>query len=367
MKHSELFRFTCQCLSLNTHPESVAEVRDAFASGRVEVDRFIQFASNNFVLPAIYLQFKKADLLSFFPKAYINHLEEVLQLNIQRNTEILSQIKEISDALAESNIEPVFMKGTGNLLAGLYSSPGERMIGDIDILIRESDLIPAQNLIKKLGYTSEDLKFETTNTIKHLPRLFRKDVPADIEIHRITVNEEYAGAFNTEENFNTKQLVKTYPNCFVQSLEHRLIQNFIHSQFSNDEFSQRRISLRDWFDYYLLSQKIDIEKVSNKFPYKNKLIKYHNLVHFLACNEFLNSKQKAHYYTRQVMWFADHPSMHRVYITGIKFIKLFIVRQLFKVKLAIKSTAYRKNLSRKLFNPRWYKIVFSGLWSYFKS
>ena len=62
---------------------------------------------------------------------------KIYGLNRERNIQILQRIDDITAELNKKNIQPVFLKGTANLLDGLYSDLGERMIGDIDFLVKE--------------------------------------------------------------------------------------------------------------------------------------------------------------------------------------------------------------------------------------
>ena len=47
------------------------------------------------------------------------------------------------------------MKGTANLLDNLYVDIADRMIGDIDFLVRDEDFLPAVEIVLKLGYKTE--------------------------------------------------------------------------------------------------------------------------------------------------------------------------------------------------------------------
>ena len=55
-------------------------------------------------------------------------LKEIYDLNRESNQQILRQIDDITAILNKENIQPVFLKGTANLLDGLYSDLGERMM-----------------------------------------------------------------------------------------------------------------------------------------------------------------------------------------------------------------------------------------------
>lgn len=221
-KNSELFKFACQCLLLDKHQELKKDIQEKFVSGKVDLDRFILLCSNHLVLPAITLQLQNASLLELFPKEYSKHLKEIYELNKKRNQEILQQIEEISNQLKKANIDPLYLKGSANLMDGLYSDVGERMIGDIDFLVQEKDYIKTIELVKELNYHSDVKMYDGLTSWKHYPRLYREDVPADIEIHHVPVNFAYTKQFNTELLFKYKKEINQSINPFLNFIKNEI-------------------------------------------------------------------------------------------------------------------------------------------------
>ena len=147
MKTFELFYLAGKVLALDEHPEFKEEIIHTFHNNNI-VERFILLCSNQLILPLQYLKFKQHDLLSLFSKEVIEHLAYIYELNVERNKQILKQIDEINFELQKEKIEPIYLKGTGNLLDGLYSDFGERMIGDIDVLVKEIDFLKTAEIVK---------------------------------------------------------------------------------------------------------------------------------------------------------------------------------------------------------------------------
>ena len=100
----------------------------------------------------IYLKFRKQDLLDYLPEVLANHLKEIYELNHTRNGQILLQMKEMNTTLNKAGISPIYLKGTGNLIDGIYDDIGERIIGDIDFLVPEKDFLTAAELFKNEEY-----------------------------------------------------------------------------------------------------------------------------------------------------------------------------------------------------------------------
>ena len=188
MTPAEHFKLACQCLVLDENQEQIKAIKQKFISEEVDLDYFIKLCSNHLVLPAIYLRLHNAGIVSLFTEEYANHLENIYLLNKKRNIDILAQINEISNQLSTKSINPIYLKGTANLIDNLYSDEGIRMIGDIDFLVKDEYYFKTVENLFLLNYENQHKTYEHPGTFKHFPRLFKKGVPADVEIHRIPVN-----------------------------------------------------------------------------------------------------------------------------------------------------------------------------------
>jgi hypothetical protein len=273
-KKIRVLYFIGQCLSLDEHPSFRETIIVQFSEPDYDWNSFIWTCSNHLVLPAIYLKFRKHDLLGYLPEVLAQHLEEIHSLNRERNAKIIEQMKEITATLNRANISPVYLKGTGNLIDGIYSDMGERIIGDIDLLVPEGGYLKAVELAKAIGYENHWGEPRNPEKLKHYPGLYRADVPADIEIHRLPVVPEYLKHFNSEMIFAQKTAVEGHAGCFVAGINHKIIQNFIHSQLSNAGDRLGVVSLRDVYDLYCFSKRADLQKTIQDAPYRQKYINY---------------------------------------------------------------------------------------------
>ena len=78
-------------------------------------------------------------------------MKHITDLNRERNTQIIAQAQELNSLLLENNIRPIFLKGTGNLLAGIYEDISERMVGDIDFIFSKEDYPKAITILREFG------------------------------------------------------------------------------------------------------------------------------------------------------------------------------------------------------------------------
>jgi hypothetical protein len=361
MNSSELFQFSCQCLLLDKNPGFKEGIEEKFISGEVDIDRFVYLCSNHLILPAIYLRFKSAGLIKHFPDEYSNHLKEIYETNKKRNREILLQIDEISNQLEKENIKPVYLKGTANLMDNLYSDSGVRMIGDIDFLVQEKDYLKTAELVMGLGYENQTKMWDDAKTFKHYPRLFRKDVPADVEIHRIPVRKTYTKQFNTELLFQNKKAINNKNNCFVSSNEHKLIHTFIHSQLSNQGYRFKKIGLRDLYDFYLLSQKVNTAEVIATIEEKEKAEVFYNYTQQLMStgnNSLSSNNKRTKQFIAKHRYFQNHPRQHRYYINTLKLYDLIFIHYILRILKALFQKESFNHIYNRLKDPKWYKKHF---------
>jgi hypothetical protein len=59
-------------------------------------------------------------------------MKHITDLNRERNQQTIEQAREIILLLLAYSITHIFLKGTGNLLEGLYEDIAQRMVGDIN-------------------------------------------------------------------------------------------------------------------------------------------------------------------------------------------------------------------------------------------
>jgi hypothetical protein len=278
LTNKELFYFIGKCLSLDDAPATRKIIIDQISGQAIDWERFVRLCSNQLILQVIYIKFQSHDLLKYLPDDLVEHLENIYQLNCTRNVQILKQIEEITIELNKVDVYPVFLKGTGNLLDGVYSDVGERIIGDIDLLVPEKDYLTSAKIIEGIGYTKDEWPvYLDILSIKHYPRLWKKDVPADVEIHRLPVIDKYLHWLNSDMIFSDYKPVPGYSGAFVPSDEHKVIHNFIHSQLTNSGHYLGIVSFRDLYDLYLYSKRTEVSVVLKNQHLRQKALDYYLL------------------------------------------------------------------------------------------
>lgn len=359
MNPSELFYLAGHCLALDEHPEFREVIQEKVASGAIRIDDLILLCSNHYVLPAFYLKFRDHQLLSLFPLDYLETIADIYHLNRQRNIQILCQIDELVTELTWANIRPVFLKGTANLLDGLYGDIGERMIGDIDFLVKEEEQLKAAGILEDMGYANPGLKDGTDIMGKHhhYPFLTRKESPVAVEIHAFPVLQKYTRKLSTEQMMTNRQEARTREQTFVPSDEHKLLLNFVHAQLSNRGHLDKNTPLRDLYDAFLLSRRVDHHHVLSGAADGFKAKAYSMLIDDVFYGKFnpAAADLKTQRYLGRFNWWMDHPVVIRSYFWFNDLIRLIFRGYLEKLLKSFFLKSYRRYVWVRLSDPEWYK------------
>ncbi|CAL2086865.1 Uncharacterized nucleotidyltransferase [Tenacibaculum sp. 190524A02b] len=279
MNYKETLFFVAKCLTISHEEENKKLVEEKIVSGSVNWDNVVKLSTSHFVFPALYCNLKRADFLQYLPNDLVEYMQHITQLNRERNEQIIEQAKEINQLLLDNGITPIFLKGTGNLLEGLYEDIAERMVGDIDFIIHKSDYLQTIKLLKSKNYSYvANLKYNFPS-FKHYPRIQNEQKIAAVEIHKQITIEKYANEFNFDFVVKDKQVIN---GVNVLSYQHQLCLSIIAKQINDDGIYFKDISLRNAYDVFLLSKKTSAK---NSFDKLNKLKKPLNS--FLASCHFV--------------------------------------------------------------------------------
>ena len=262
MNYKEIFFFVAKCLTINHEAHNKSIVEKALHSNTLDWDEVVRISTKHYVFPALYCNLKRASLLRYLPEDLVIHMENITKLNRERNKQIINQAKELNNLLLENNITPVFIKGTGNILEGLYEDIGERMIGDIDFIFSKEEYPYAIELLIKNGYSSIYKTEYHFPEFKHYPRLVKEGQIAAVEIHKEIISEKYADEFNYDFIINS---CLNFSKIKVMSYESQLILSILSYQINENGIHYKGISLRKAYDIFLLSKKVVPRNIFNGF------------------------------------------------------------------------------------------------------
>jgi len=353
LNYKETLYFIAKCLTISSTKQNRVEIELSLKQMDLDWDSIVKISTAHYVFPALYCNLKRADFLKYLPKDLVSYMEYITNLNRKRNSQIIQQAHKLNSYLLANNITPIFLKGTGNLLADLYDDIAERMVGDIDFILSKEDYPKAIAILREFGY-SEVNKLENFSLyyFRHYRRLQKEDNIAAIEIHSELISIiKYTNEFNYNFIVKDSQVIKGFR---VLSYANKLNLSIIANQINDSGFYYKTIALRNAYDVFLLSKKTNAKNAVNKL---DKLS--HPLNCFLAaCYEIFNKLDSLQYdNTKKTTSYLKFFNSH--FTSPIKMIRkssniprriLIFFYRFMKIK------AYRVWLFRKLSDKKWRKL-----------
>jgi len=261
LNYKETLYFVAKCLTISLEDRNKEAIEKQLQSNNIDWDSVVKVSTAHYVFPALYCNLQKANFLHYLPEELVTYMEHITNLNRERNEEIITQAKELNILLLANNITPIFLKGTGNLLAGIYDDVAERMVGDIDFIFSKEDYPKAITILRNFGY-SEVTKYEYYFPYnKHYRRLQKENNIAAIEIHsEILGIEKYRKEFNYSVVEKDSQVIN---EVRVLSYANKLNLSIIANQINDHGFDYKTMALRNAYDVFLLSKKTNAKEAVN--------------------------------------------------------------------------------------------------------
>ncbi|CAM1361782.1 conserved hypothetical protein [Tenacibaculum litoreum] len=345
MNYKEALLFIGKCLTITHDKHNYELVEEKIKSGLVDWDTIVKVSTAHYVFPALYCNLKRADFLHYLPSDLVEYMQHITDLNRERNEHIIAEAKEVNQLLLSNNITPVFLKGTGNLLEGLYIDIAERMVGDIDFLVEKKHFETTFKILKKQGYINK--KPEVFDDDRHFPRVTHPKKIAALEIHREMLRKNKTNLFNYETIKNS--LLKTN-NITILSIKNQIKLTIFSKLVNDNNYFLKSINLRGAYDVFLLGNKLKVQtEISD-----NKLSKELNTG--LDLYSKLLSKPKNLQYT------SDKKSQQYVSdclqnLSPNRYNKIKKVL----LKHYLKTLTRLQILFKALFNKSYFKFVFSKI------
>jgi hypothetical protein len=354
LNYKETLYFIAKCLTISFEVENRQAIEKQLKSTSIDWDAVVKVSTAHYVFPALYCNLQRANFLHYLPQELVSYMEHITDINRERNKQIIAQAKELNNFLLANNITPIFLKGTGNLLAGIYDDIAERMVGDIDFIFSKEDHPKAITILKTFGYSFVD-KTPYELPFRHYPRLRKKDGIAAIEIHKELLIEKYANEFNYNSVEKDSQVIK---GVRVLSYANKLNLSIIANQINDSGFYYKTMALRNAYDVFLLSKKTNamaavhtLDKLTN--PLNCFLAACNEVFNSVESLEYNNTKNAASYLNVFNSQFIDRNKTRRRH-KRIK-IYLFIKLRLNIIYKSIISKEYRRWLFKRVTDKNWYK------------
>lgn len=354
MNYKETLFFIGKCLTITHEEHNRILVEQKLKKGNIDWDSVVKISTAHYVFPALYCNLKRVDFLHYLPQDLVEYMKHITDLNRERNQQIIEQAQEINKLLLNHNITPIFLKGTGNLLSGLYKDIAERMVGDIDFLVAEQNIEKTNNVLLEHGYSKVQNTTYDFPSFKHLPRMQKKGKIAAIEIHKHILREKYSKEFDYD---HIKNSLININNTFFLSYENQLALSIFAKQINDEGQFYKDISLRNSYDVFLLSTKCNSLKAAENFdqlfnPLNNYLANTQKAFNSQSIQFKLTENSKKH--TTDFFFLLENPSIAKKRRKKTS-LNLFLKERLSIVQKSISDKKTRLWLFKRLTDKQWYK------------
>lgn len=358
MTYKEALFFIGKCLTLSLWPERKEEIRKVIRSGSVVWEQVVWTSTDQLVFTALHLQLKRAGLLEELPSELIEYMEEFTSVNRERNHQLMCQAHEITELLNNQGIVPIFLKGVGHLLDGLYDDIGERQVGDIDILVKENNMVRAAEILIAEGYfPSTEFDPNSQKVQRHYPRLLNENRTGAVEIHRQIFTSSFYETMDNELIVKNGRMLNTPSMSFVMSNVHQVVYNILNVQISDKAYYYAKVFLRQIYDLLMLSRRedpMDAMKGFEKFFHlmnvnlalADQLLDHPGTISF-------HSNWRTKLFIFRVFYKLNHPLWSRV-SNGILYLWFRCTNSANYFLRAIYDRNIRRSVYHRLGNPKWY-------------
>tara|TARA_B100000989_G_C19531012_1_gene469879 strand:- start:3791 stop:4792 length:1002 start_codon:yes stop_codon:yes gene_type:complete len=305
----------------------------------IELESVLNLMSQHLMLPTLYFNIKKKKYQKYFPEDFIKFLKQIFEENKKRNALLIKEAHLISNLLNENNIKYCFIKGMAYMLSGLYTDSGERMVGDIDILVQEDELKRAHQLLSDFGYISDGKYSFKTKQFRYYDRQINRSKKIAVELHRRTIESKSLKKLDSEEILENKLEIN---NVSVPCNKDLLLTNIYSHQINDYGFYTLSYNYRNLYDTFLLKSNSKFDIIFDKY-----IQNYFNISSRLGVNFFPN-------FLRKKNFFLSLRFRLKKYFL-IRLIDSFIFLNLAKIPIQI------KKIKEIFYNENYRKYIFKKL------
>ena len=282
----------------------------------------ISVANANLVTSALWNNLRAKNLDGRATDDAKEYLDSFNVLNLHKNACIRKQGLECIAMLNKADIEPMPIKGLAYQLGPSGNAVEDRFLVDIDIMVPAESASQAQLELAKYGYEEIPTNAVDYNTHLHLKPVWRKGLPATVEIHRAPVTNLYYPALPTPDVWNNASR-ETY-----RGVQYRLPSPtdaamivFLHNAMIDRCLSLYMIPLRAYLDANRLRAQYDhgLDWTSNlkragQIDATDEYRRFANILYRLSGNSFLQPEHftvadRIHYQASRLV--AAMPGLER--------------------------------------------------------
>jgi hypothetical protein len=347
--------FLCAVLSPPTGDDLGRRLADVIAAPSFGWTEFADLATDQLVAPAVAHRLDQAGLTERLPDAVTRYFSAAHRLNHIRNAQIDDECMAIAAALNEINITPVFFKGAGALLSGLYDDPASRVMSDLDILVPDARSSDCIGRLLAWGYGADGAPRHPRDQSHAV--LYPRQGAASVDLHRDVVAYPYQDLLPAQDVLDRAVPYNREGATFaVPSATHQAVINAAHAQLHhNHGYIHGRLALRSLLDMALISRRwssdIDWREVADRFDRTGARTALD--FHLIASRELfglenapITGSRRARLSVRWARFLSGHTALLKITQRPLHAI-LLLRRELSDAEL-------RRRLGGNLRDPRWW-------------
>ena len=251
-------------VSINTHQilitllfKNKEEVEKKIDFNKINYDDLVKLASSHLMIPALYIRLKQNELLKLVNNDFKEYIKYIYDLNKSRNNNLIKELRELSKLYIENEIDHVFLKGSSYIAYGRFNDIGERMIGDIDVLVAKSDYDKSIRLSKFFGYnynSNHDINSILSLDRRHYPRLVHPKKLFALEIHNRLLKKNNK---LLSPNSLLQNKIKTEYGIYVPNKIEFILQTIYNFQINDLGNFNASISYKSYYDIAVYNSEIN--------------------------------------------------------------------------------------------------------------
>lgn len=187
------------------------------------------------VLPLLYRGLLTRDLLARIDPSYRERLKAEYYRNLGNNIACASLTTRILEVLDSGKVGAVLLKGMAHVY-DCYQDFGERVIGDIDLLVKTEELEQASSLLSQAGFAEADAA-EPPGPHHHLPPL-TDGAGLNFEIHHNLAPARAPVQIDPRKLWDRVRPSRAFKQAFLLDPLDSLIHTSIHLWISSDVAGQ---------------------------------------------------------------------------------------------------------------------------------
>ncbi len=142
-----------QCLRSDSSREELRSIMREMPQASLHL--FVESAFRQGVSTLLYSRFRKLSLLDLFPSALSGKLQSAYLGYAARITGLYYDLEQVGNVFDREGIEWIVLKGA-HLAGTVYENPAQRIMCDIDLLVKKRDVERAGNLLVSKGFGTPD-------------------------------------------------------------------------------------------------------------------------------------------------------------------------------------------------------------------